>query len=77
MKKVTKVFSVIALTLVLGFATPVVAQNTGDNTSTMATANDNDDDTGKWGLAGLLGLLGLLGLKRRDDDKHRNTTTNR
>ena len=51
-KKITKFLGVLTFTLFLGFSTPVVAQTTGDNTGTTATAGDNNDDTGKWGLAG-------------------------
>ena len=74
MKKVTKLMSVLALTLFLGVASPVMAQTTDNTTGTTATTDDDDDDSGKWGLAGLLGLLGLLGLRRKDDDRNRTTT---
>jgi MYXO-CTERM domain-containing protein len=78
MKKVTKLMSVLALTVFLGITSPVIAQTTDNTTGTTATTDDGDDDSGKWGLAGLLGLLGLLGLRRKDDDRHRTTTsTNR
>jgi len=81
MKKVTKFLAVLTLTAFLGFSSPVVMAQAGDNTTTTRVdddMDDDDDDSGKWGLAGLLGLLGLLGLKRRDDDRtHRNTTVNR
>jgi len=81
MKKVTKWIGVLGLTAFLAFSSPVVVAQTTDNTTTSTrTADDEDDDDGdggKWGLVGLLGLLGLLGLKRRDDDRHRTTTTNR
>lgn len=75
MKKVTRFLGVLTLTAFLGFSSPVVMAQTGDNTTTSASVDDDeDDDNGDWGLAGLLGLLGLLGLRRRDDDRHRNTT---
>ncbi len=83
MKKATKFLTVLTLTAFLGFSSPVVMAQTGDNTTTTTRVDDDmeddgDDDGGKWGLAGLLGLLGLLGLKRRDDDRiNRNTTVNR
>lgn len=82
MKKATKFLTVLTLTAFLGFSSPVVMAQTGDNTTTTTRVDDDydddDDDSGKWGLAGLLGLLGLLGLKRRDDDHNRrNTTVNR
>lgn len=78
MKKLTKTICVLAICTSLS-AGPAMAQ-TGDNTSTGTTAtssSNDDDDSGKWGLLGLAGLLGLLGLRRRDDDRHRNTTVNR
>lgn len=82
MKKVTKFLAVLTLTAFLGFTSPVVMAQTGDNTTTTTTVDDDDmddddGDGGRWGLAGLLGLLGLLGLKRRDDNHNRNTTVNR
>lgn len=76
MKKVTRLFSVVAFSIFLCTSYPVVAQN--DNAaSTTQTSDENDDDSGKWGLAGLLGLLGLLGLRRRDDDRERRASVNR
>jgi MYXO-CTERM domain-containing protein len=55
----------IALFLTLGVGgTAAVAQTTGNNTGT--ATEQNDDDSGRWGLAGLLGLAGLAGLARRD-----------
>ena len=82
MKKVTKYLGVLTLTAFLGFTSPVVMAQTGDNTTTTTTRDDDDmddddGDGGRWGLAGLLGLLGLLGLKRRDDDTHTRTTGTR
>ena len=77
MSMITKTISVITLAVFLAAGNPVIAQ-TSDNTSTSASSNnDRNDDSGKWGLLGLAGLLGLLGLRRRDDDRHRNTTVNR
>ncbi len=77
MKTITKTMSILALFAFLTVSNPAISQTT-DNTSTSASSDDDgDDDSGKWGLLGLAGLLGLLGLKRRDDDKHRNTTLNR
>lgn len=73
MKKFTKVMGIALLSITLLSAYPAVAQ-TGDNTTATEMATDNDD-SGKWGLAGLLGLLGLLGLRKKDDDRHRTTTT--
>ena len=76
MKKATKIFGALALSTLLTFTAPVMAQDSGTTTTTRVDdADDDDDDEGKWGLAGLLGLLGLLGLKRRDNDHPK--TTNR
>lgn len=75
MKKITKALSILTLCVFIGVSNPVMAQTTGSDITT--ETRNNDDDTGKWGLAGLLGLLGLLGLRKRDDDKHRNTSVNR
>jgi MYXO-CTERM domain-containing protein len=79
MKKVTKWMGIVTLTAFLGFTSPVVMAQTTDNTTTTTTTDDEDDDDdgGRWGLLGLLGLIGLAGLKRRDDDRHRTTNTNR
>jgi hypothetical protein len=54
-----------------------MAQGTATDDPAMAGApvEEEDDDSGKWGLLGLLGLAGLLGMKRRDDDRDRRTTT--
>lgn len=78
MKKLTKTLYVLAICTSLS-AVPAMAQTGGGTTSsgTTASSDTNDDDSGKWGLLGLAGLLGLLGLKRRDDDRHRTTTSNR
>lgn len=78
MKKLTKTMGVLAICILLS-AGPAMAQ-TGDNTSsgtTTSSSSNDHDDSGKWGLLGLAGLLGLLGLRRRDDDRHRNTSVNR
>lgn len=77
MKKLTKTMCTLAICISLS-AAPAMAQ-TGDNTGsgTTMSSSDDHDDSGKWGLLGLAGLLGLLGLRRRDDDRHRNTTVNR
>jgi MYXO-CTERM domain-containing protein len=79
MKKVRQSVAMLAVCGMFMIGSPVLAQS-GDNTTTGTTTTTMDDareedDGSKWGLAGLLGLLGLLGLKRRDDDKHRHTTT--
>ena len=76
MKMITKTIGILALSAFLAVSSPTIAQTATDNTSTTASSDD-DDDSGKWGLLGLAGLLGLLGLKRRDDDRHRNTSVNR
>lgn len=76
MKKLTKTICVLAICTSLS-AVPAISQ-TGDNTSsgtTTSSSSDNDDDSGKWGLLGLAGLLGLLGLRKKDDDRHRTTTS--
>lgn len=77
MKTITKTMSIIAVSAFLAVSSPTIAQSTSDNTSTSANRDDNKDDSGKWGLLGLAGLLGLLGLRKRDDDRHRNTSVNR
>ena len=77
MKMITKTIGILALSAFLAVSSPTMAQTGTDNTSTTASSDDDDDDSGKWGLLGLAGLLGLLGLKRRDDDRHRNTSVNR
>ena len=81
MKKVRQSIAMLAVCGMFMIGSPVLAQS-GDNTTTTGTTTTTtsddareEDDGSKWGLAGLLGLLGLLGLKRRDDDKHRHTTT--
>jgi MYXO-CTERM domain-containing protein len=78
MKKLKLFFGAFAVCSTLMFSNPVMAQDNTGGTSTSTTAgttdDDDDDDSGKYGLAGLLGLLGLLGLKRRDDDRRRDTT---
>ncbi len=59
-------------------ATPAAAQNAATTADPYAAApvEQEDDDSGKWGLLGLLGLAGLLGMKRRDrDDDVRRTGT--
>ena len=81
MKKMKLLFAMLAFAALVNTTTPVMAQTTSDNTTTMTGADmddADDDDGGRWGLAGLLGLLGLLGLRRRDHD-HTHTvrgTTN-
>lgn len=74
MKKFTKVIGIALLSITLLSTYPAVAQSGDNTTSSTGMAHDNDD-SGKWGLAGLLGLLGLLGLRKKDDDRHRTTTT--
>ena len=60
----------IALFLSLGVGgTAAVAQTTGNETG---TTTEQNDDSGKWGLAGLLGLAGLAGLARRDRRDNRD-----
>lgn len=76
MKMITKSMSILALFAFLTVSNPTIAQ-TSDATSTSASIDDDNGDSGKWGLLGLAGLIGLLGLKRRDDDRHRNTSVNR
>ncbi len=80
MKKVTKIFAVVSMSIFLAVSNPVVAQTTGDaGTRTEVDGESDADDDGddEWGLLGLLGLAGLLGLKRRDRDDHKTTTTHR
>ncbi len=80
MKTIKKTCALFALTLILGFGTPVFAQESNPATTNTSTNNDDDDDDGaKWGLVGLLGLLGLIGMKRRENDPNRTTrvSTNR
>jgi hypothetical protein len=78
MKTITKTFGILALSVFLAVSSPTVAQTSGEGSSAAVSDDDDDDgDSGKWGLLGLAGLLGLLGLKRRDDDRNRNTTVNR
>nr|CAA9530862.1 MAG: hypothetical protein AVDCRST_MAG96-3548 [uncultured Segetibacter sp.] len=69
--------SILAVSAFLAVSSPTMAQTSSDNRGTTATSNDDDDDSEKWRLLGLAGLLDLLGLKRRDDDRHRNTSVNR
>ena len=77
MKIITKTVSLLAVVVILTAGNPILAK-IGETTSASASRGDDDDgDNGKWGLLGLAGLLGLLGLKRRDDDGHRNTSSNR
>ena len=65
----------IALFLTLGVGgTAAVAQTTGNDTG---TTTEQDDDSGKWGLAGLLGLAGLAGLARRDRRDNRDQAGSR
>ncbi|THU41091.1 hypothetical protein FAM09_02950 [Niastella caeni] len=76
MKKFAKPFIAVVLCCSLTIATPLLAQNE-TNTSAAQTADRNEDDnTGKWGLAGLLGLIGLAGLRRRDDDNRTRVSRN-
>ena len=75
MKKLTKTMCVVGICALLS-AGPAMAQ-TDEIKGSGTTASNSNDNSGKWGLLGLAGLLGLLGLKRRDDDKHRNTSVNR
>jgi MYXO-CTERM domain-containing protein len=78
MKTITRTMSILALSGFLAVSTPTMAQGSSETTNSGATSsNDRDDNSGKWGLLGLAGLLGLLGLKRKDDDRHRNTSVNR
>lgn len=64
----------MAVVFILTAGNPILAQ-TGETTSASASRGD-DGGSGKWGLLGLAGLIGLLGLKRKDDDRHRNTNVN-
>lgn len=72
MKILKKHLAVLALTICLAFASPMLFAQASDMTTT-TRSTDTDDDSGKWGLAGLIGLVGLLGLKNKD----RDTTTTR
>ena len=62
MLNTTKLFSLVLVLLLTGFAPTVEAQTTTDPTTTR-TDDDGFDD---WGLLGLLGLAGLLGRNKRD-----------
>jgi MYXO-CTERM domain-containing protein len=63
----------LAGALMLGSATPVVAQTVSPPPEVAQGADDSDGDnndkTGLLGLLGLAGLAGLAGLKRRDRDR--------
>jgi MYXO-CTERM domain-containing protein len=63
--------------LMLGSATPVLAQTTVPDAVEDVVDSDDDgsDKTGLWGLLGLLGLAGLAGLKR--PKRNVDTTTYR
>jgi MYXO-CTERM domain-containing protein len=54
----------IATFLTLGVGGTAAVAQTGTNNG--GTTTEQNDDSGKWGLAGLLGLAGLAGLAKRD-----------
>ena len=59
---------------------PVAAQEaspTGDTTTAQTTQPAQQDDGNEvpWGLLGLLGLAGLAGLRRRDEPRTVQSTT--
>ena len=57
----------LALTLVAGFSSTLVAQEQPRETAAeRADRNDDNDDGMDLGWIGLLGLAGLLGLRRRE-----------
>jgi MYXO-CTERM domain-containing protein len=78
MKKITKLFVVLAFGMLCTFTVPSITK-AQDNNAT-ATRDDEDDDDTDWGWVGLIGLAGLLGLRGRDkrdvDERPRSTTTN-
>ena len=78
MKKITQVAGLFLVGAMLNISNPVIAQTTdnGSSTTTSASHDNDNDDSGKWGLAGLLGLLGLLGLRRKDNHVDHTRTTN-
>jgi hypothetical protein len=57
-----RLFGLTMLLLMVGLASPLSAQNTGDQG--MATTRTDDGGFDDWGLLGLLGLAGLLGRKK-------------
>ena len=80
MTQIKRLLGIVFIGGMIMIGNPAFAQTTNDNTTTTTTDSrtdddDDDDDNGKWGLAGLVGLLGLLGLRKRDDDRHRTTST--
>ena len=78
MKKLSKIFSALAIIAFLGITSPVVAQtDTGGTGTTTMTHDDDDRGFDDWGLLGLLGLAGLLGRKRNNDTTVRRTDVNR
>ena len=66
-----KLLSVTAMCMLLGAATPTMAQ--GSDAGTTTSTGRTDDNHTDYGWIGLAGLLGLLGLRRKDD--RRNTTS--
>ncbi len=75
MKDVTKLFGIIVVCFIIGFITPLMAQNTTTGTQNTQRAVDDDDDGFDWGLLGLLGLGGLAGLSKKDDKRTVHTRT--
>lgn len=67
MKKIRTILPAALISFALGVHTPTQAQDSNrPDTENRASRDDDNQNTGKWGLAGLLGLLGLLGLKKND-----------
>lgn len=81
MKKITMIFTAMAVCFFLALSSnSLVAQDARNNTTTVDDIDDEDDNS-NWGLLGLLGLTGLLGLKKKDrdvvvDDRNRSSQTN-
>ncbi len=74
MKKITNIAGILTLSTFLMCTTPIMAQTDGDNSATMQSDTDHDDNN--WGWIGLIGLAGLLGLRKKDDRRTTYTTGN-